>query len=393
MTIRIRTLPGRAERVELLNARGRAVSWLTLVERRIYLAGRPVRTSGIGGVFTEPRYRRRGLMRRVVAAALERMRARRFPLSALFGITNFYDRFGFATVMFVEPDLRLYPNSRATRRVLSRVRTCRAEDRENFLALYRACAGGRTGACARGVTWPWKRRKGWRRVERAILAERDGRVTGYAFVNLERKPAPIAWREASLRFDTPSELAKGSVDIVEIEGRDADAIEALVRWCFRLAKRKNRGYVRLHVMPAHPAGALVRCLGGRVYLAASRAGGPMARVVDQGALLRAMAPGLAKRLKDAGARLPTGGLAIKTDLGSHTILAARGALRVEEGARQGAARIALDPSRLAQLAFGYRTAAELARADEARLSARARAACAALFPLQPDAHMSWADHF
>ena len=77
MTIRIRRDgPGR-ERVECLEGRGRVVSRLVIVERRVFLAGRPVRAAGIGGVYTEKRHRRKGLMRRVMLAALERMRARR----------------------------------------------------------------------------------------------------------------------------------------------------------------------------------------------------------------------------------------------------------------------------------------------------------------------------
>lgn len=268
------------ERVELLDGRGRTLSRMTLVVRRVFLAGRPVRAAGVGGVYTEKRWRGKGFMTRVMLAGLERCRARRFPLSVLFGIPDFYDRFGFATVMFREPDLRLSPGRRPRRGLDLRVRPLRRTDRGKLLAVYRDCVAGRTGACARGASWPGFAPRGWRRVDRAVIAGRAGRAAGYAAVKIEKE----------------------AVHLLEVEGRTPQAREALVAWALRLAERLGREYVSVHVMPGHPAGELLRRLGGEVHLAAQRAGGPMARVVDQGRLLEALAPGLAARLGAAGMR-------------------------------------------------------------------------------------------
>ena len=56
-----------------------------------------VRMDGIGGVATGEDYRYRGYSRRVMEAAVEVMRAGDAALATLYGIQDFYHKYGFAT--------------------------------------------------------------------------------------------------------------------------------------------------------------------------------------------------------------------------------------------------------------------------------------------------------
>ena len=54
-----------------------------------------VRTGGIGAVSTHGDYRKHGYMDKTARDAVEAMRAAGYDMSVLFGIWNFYDRFGY----------------------------------------------------------------------------------------------------------------------------------------------------------------------------------------------------------------------------------------------------------------------------------------------------------
>src|SRR5215216_5260029 len=86
-----------------LHVAGRAVSRLYIIPLTISIGVAKVRVDGIGGVETEEEYRGRGYARRVMEAALVRMggavnNVSQDPaaLSFLFGISNYYEKFGYA---------------------------------------------------------------------------------------------------------------------------------------------------------------------------------------------------------------------------------------------------------------------------------------------------------
>lgn len=85
---------GRSTRVELWND-GRSVSRCWIVSLRIRIGEAVVRMDGIGGVGTEPESRNQGYARRVLQAAIRRMSAGDAALTMLYGISNFYERFGY----------------------------------------------------------------------------------------------------------------------------------------------------------------------------------------------------------------------------------------------------------------------------------------------------------
>src|SRR5437763_13954866 len=90
------TPEGGATRLDLM-LEGDSVSWLWIVPFTLRIGRARVRMDGIGGVGTKEEHRNRGYSRRVLGAALERMRAGDAALSMLYGIRDFYPKFGYAT--------------------------------------------------------------------------------------------------------------------------------------------------------------------------------------------------------------------------------------------------------------------------------------------------------
>ncbi len=76
----------------------RDVSRTFIIPLTIRIGEASVRMDGIGGVGTEEEFRYRGYSRRVLEAAVEHMTQSDAPLSTLYGIENFYPKFGYSTV-------------------------------------------------------------------------------------------------------------------------------------------------------------------------------------------------------------------------------------------------------------------------------------------------------
>src|SRR3954469_12901323 len=81
----------------VLELDGQKASRVVIVPMLMRLGAAVVRMDGIGGVETEEEHRNRGYSRRVMETAVEMMRAGDAALSTLFGIEDFYHKFGYAT--------------------------------------------------------------------------------------------------------------------------------------------------------------------------------------------------------------------------------------------------------------------------------------------------------
>ena len=93
--------------VALVDGEGTAVSSAKIITQRLRIgSSATVLTGGIGGVATLEEHRRKGLSSTVMTAAVEEMRARRLPLSHLFGVAGFYEQFGYVSVG-ISPHSRL----------------------------------------------------------------------------------------------------------------------------------------------------------------------------------------------------------------------------------------------------------------------------------------------
>src|SRR5437867_1539399 len=96
LQLTFRAEPDGSTRVDLMQG-DRSISWLWIVPLTIRIGKASVRMDGIGEVNTREEFRRRGYSRLVLEAAVEGMRQGEAALSMLYGIPNFYPKFGYAT--------------------------------------------------------------------------------------------------------------------------------------------------------------------------------------------------------------------------------------------------------------------------------------------------------
>src|SRR4051812_4946843 len=81
----------------LLQFDGRQVSRVVIVPMLMRIGAAVVRMDGIGGVGTEEEFRNRGYSRRVMEHCVEIMRSGDGAISTLYGIEDFYPKFGYTT--------------------------------------------------------------------------------------------------------------------------------------------------------------------------------------------------------------------------------------------------------------------------------------------------------
>lgn len=84
----------------------RDVSRTMIIPLTLRMGEACLRMDGIGGVGTDEEHRNKGYSRRVLDAAVAHIKTGGAPLSTLYGIQNFYPKFGYSTVG-AEPILRL----------------------------------------------------------------------------------------------------------------------------------------------------------------------------------------------------------------------------------------------------------------------------------------------
>jgi GNAT superfamily N-acetyltransferase len=175
---------------------GQMVSSVTVYTREVYADGRLARVGCIGSVCTHPDYRRRGLVRQVLAEALAWMETNSFNWSFLFGKEEVYGGSGWQVVTALElvADLRLRPDA-----LLPTVQVRPADPEHDLAALrtiYDRFSRTLTGPIVRNETyWQWRVLPG-RMGQRPIyhLVELDGRPIGY-FTAPQAHVREIGWIE------------------------------------------------------------------------------------------------------------------------------------------------------------------------------------------------------
>ncbi|MDK1031995.1 MAG: GNAT family N-acetyltransferase, partial [Planctomycetia bacterium] len=92
---------------------GALASWVTIIDHKIRIGRASMLMGGIGGVNTKVEHRRRGHMRRLMADSVRFMQERGYVFSMLFGIENFYQKFGYEVSL---PEYRMTMQTRDAKR-------------------------------------------------------------------------------------------------------------------------------------------------------------------------------------------------------------------------------------------------------------------------------------
>jgi predicted acetyltransferase len=343
-----------------LNVAERAVSRLYIIPRTISIGVARVRVDGIGGVETEEEYRGRGYASRIMEAALTQMGGEKTmsqdpaALSFLFGIPNFYEKFGYARA---GPWYSLHLTELVSGDPLPdgwAVRPCTPQDLPAIHALYERGTARAVGAVIRhpsGHVWS---------TLAAAVAD-SGRDECRVVVDPSREVTAYAWRgrdfwPVDTEEETPDALVIG--EAIALGPAAADVLLAACRsWALEeLAGRPSISRVQISLSPDSSIYAAATQHHAKLEMTWEPSGGFMVRTLHVSRLLAALTPELTRRLR-ASADPGHGALRFITDIGEAVLEIAANGVVVRHGEEaaggfDATAVVHLSSADLARLAFG-----------------------------------------
>ncbi len=292
------------------------VSTLVLLGMHARFGALALPVEGYAAVNTAPEQRRGGYMGRLLRRSL-RSAGERVSVVCLYGIADFYPRYGFVTCQRgAEWRVSLYDTRRLAPVAEGALRPGAVSDLPAMRALFNDVHGRRPWTVARADDWDrLPRARPWRPGAEICLAARGDALTGYAVIREEA----FGWRRDHLQLD-------------EVVARDLDTARLLLAEAARRARQLDYERIVFHEPSDSAVARAARAIGCEVVYRHYAAGGGMAALLDRGRFLDGFRPELARRA--AAARV--------SEAAQLPVLAAlRGGLLLP------------DDGDLLQLAFGY----------------------------------------
>ena len=356
MAIEIQTHDQPPNYLRQLMVGGEAASWLWVGDRPIRLLGETVRMGGIAGVNTKQDQRMKGYARRLLSDTVTYMTEQGYDVSMLFGIPDFYDKFGYIPCI---PGYRVTIATRDAERAgeaakgwsvrpltpddyafVVRVSNAANADRAASLIRY----AGKWSGFRHGSDW-------WRKATAAVVEDPEGRPAGY-----------MAWDKGVTE-----------VKAVEVEAADARAYPAILAELARMAVEMRCGEIETLLPPDHLFSVFARRYGCRASTRFDRMGGGMMRILNQGPLFEKLQPGMERRLQRSGLAGRRVRLKLETDLGTTR------ALLNADGEGESRVTLKMRQDRLMQLVVGYRPASDVLGEDGVESRGPAQEVLEALF--------------
>ena len=317
-----------------LEADGKDLSCTFIFPYLMRIGEAVVRMDGIGGVATGEEYRYRGYSRRVMEAAVELMRGGDAALATLYGIQDFYPKFGFATcgpeyTVILPPDDRdasvaALPEGWA-------FRPFAPEDLPAVMDIYDANTRRATGAIVRHAV-----------ADEASLVNANAaalKVSGRAWETLPQLAAGPDNDACRVLLDASGELvayawigrsgwwvqsrerhAPESFHLGEVMAKDPVAADAVITaarmWASEAAGDTRQ--IEFVTPPESPVAHAAAYQGGIFVGRHTREGEFMARVLDLGRFFQQMQPELSARLRTSRVGFE-GTLVVRTDEGEASI--------------------------------------------------------------------------
>jgi len=340
---------------------GEPIARAIIADRQMRMGCSQVRMGGIGGVWTKPEHRKQGHMRAVMDRSVQFMREQGFDVSLLFGITDFYPRWGYATMI---PDQRLTIATENALRATGglKVRAYRRGEMRKLDSIYNSLNALRTCSIVRPV-FPYARRprpsspleppampkdsfrmgtRFFTTVKVFVVEDDRSRIIGYGVYDKEHVDRDTGHK-------TPIE---DEVAVAEVGATQERAYDAILAHLAKLAARRHVEQIRAFVPVDDPFALHCRSYGAEQSISTRPDGGAMMRIINLQQLFKKLEPELSRRI--AGKEL-SGKLSIITDLGSLGIRISNRSARVVSSLRGADYTLELEQWKLLQLLVGYRS--------------------------------------
>ena len=327
---------------------GRIVTHWAVIDYTMRIGTARVRVGGVTCVVTHPDYRKRGLMRRTGLASMAAMRDAGYDLTMLFGIPDYYDRYGYVNAW---PDTTYTIKTRdlPAKGPAVRLRPFSPKDLDELTKLYNRTYARCTGTAVRSKFPRSHRKPHWK----GRFWQESGRPAGYVVTHV--------------RGDTLT--CRGHTG-------DANVVLGLLR---KLAGKAKCHNVRFHTLHAATSlAARLRRENCRVTSEYTRASHAMIHVLNLRSTLSKLTKELSRRLKRSPLDGWRGSLLIANPREKVTLVINRGQVRVAPPTRTKHA-IRGDEA-IARLLLGSDETDEVIEAGGIRTTGDARTLARVLFP-------------
>lgn len=333
-----------------------------------------VRMGGIGGVWTEEAYRKRGFARRLLETANDYMRDEGFDIAGLFGISDFYERWGYVPAG-PEYSLKVWVDNIKGAELKHQVVDFCEQHRLDVLRIYehnnlhRICSVVRSPESwtgfVRGTDW-------FVEADIKVFVNERGEVVGY--VSLDKVTERTAVAEVG--FATP------------------EVFESMVAFLAQRASEHGHDEITLLLPPDHEFAVYLRRYGCVATQEFHRSGDFMARIINLGSLMAKLSAELSRRVaKESRLSGCEKDFAIVTDIGEVLVRVRSGQVEVEtEASGLVAERLELPQGKLTQLLMGYQTIDTLIAAQDVHCSPDLIPLLRVLFP-PAYPYIWWSDRF
>lgn len=342
-------------------------SRLWIVEKTMRIGNAKVRFGGIAGVGTKEEHRMKGYASVVLEASTKLMQDRGYDMGMLFGIRNFYHRFGYGVVF---PISRLFvktENLLQAKEVL-RVRAMKKADGVFVGKLYNRLNATRTATVIRPAKWSYfEMSPQFKKPGQAIVIEdTTGRIQGYA-----------TWV-----------IRDEQMLVSEIAGTGMVVFETLAKALGKRAKRANVAEVIFDLPADEPFIDFCASYGCERRIVHPLNSDAMGRIIHLRPLMEKLVPEFENRLARAGVS-GRDVLGLETDIGTVGLHLAKGQVLVDDG---GKPNVIMPQLILTQLVMGYRNIDDVVGAAGVKITPKALPLLRILFPKR-DAYMWWSDRF
>ena len=388
--------------IMLLTEDNKQLSGLGLREFQMRFGSAHLKMGGIEGVNTTEGYRNKGYSRRVMEATIAYMNENGFNVSMLFGIPNFYHKFGYATVI---PEIWIdFRREEAQAAVPTyQIRKVEMEDGPKILTLYAANNAQRTGTLVRGETH-WERFN----VENPSntygsdfgifidpYGEKSLTFGSYGTNDWDRKAIDLF-----VVLDEGDEVigyfacdaTEENCILCDIGFQNETIFETVVRFLVDRAKRIGVSQLLCHIPIGHPFAIFCRRYDCRTHIHNWKNSGGMMRIINQSSTLKKITGELGKRLqRSADLGQWRGKILISTDLGQDYLEIDRGNI-AHTNNQANACHFKTPQDKLIQLMMGRRSIKDLAIEPDVSVSEEIIPVLDTLFPLGHP-HVWWPDRF
>lgn len=347
--------PGlRREDTRVAYRNGELAGALRVTSDTIRIGEARLKMGGLGWVTTAPHHRHRGVCTALINDTLRYLRDRRHHVSMLFGIPNFYHRFGYTTtlaeyVIVVNPVEGLASLGPALR--------CRPVKPGDIPAIQKIHAANDVDVSCSLLRSAAHLTNKWDRFQYAqVFTDDRGKVVAYVLA------VPL----------------HNHLRVEEVGVATAEASAAVFRRCAEQAREDFFGLIRFLTPPDHPFARFLLQYASIHETRVVREQGGMMTFVDLPEALESMIPEWERRLEDTPLRDGRCEITLVVDRETYRVRATKGAIDITPSS--GKNKLAVTSTELMELVVGYRHIDDLLEAHPRLLTQEARRLLSVLFP-------------